>query len=106
MIIEILKFIFLGIVQGFIEPIPISSSGHLLIVKHFIENNSNINYTTLAILTNFGSFLAILYVFREDVKNILRDFFKYIKSKNKNYYNNLNYSSSYIWISCKRIKNI
>ena len=32
-IIKVLQYVFLGILQGFTEPIPISSSGHLLIAK-------------------------------------------------------------------------
>ena len=33
-IIKLLQCIFLGAVQGFTEPIPISSSGHLLIIRN------------------------------------------------------------------------
>lgn len=89
MLIEILKFILLGIIQGFTEPIPVSSSGHLLIVQTLIKGN--MDYTTLAILTNFGSFLAIIFVFRKDIKEILSGFFNYIKTKNKEYYDNFKY---------------
>ena len=32
-IIEIIKYVILGIVQGFTEPLPISSSGHVFILK-------------------------------------------------------------------------
>ena len=34
--IEMLKYIFLGFVQGFTETIPVSSSGHLMIFKELI----------------------------------------------------------------------
>jgi undecaprenyl-diphosphatase len=43
-------------------------------------------------MTNFGSFLAILYIFRKDIKKILSDFFNYIKSKNKDYYDGFKYA--------------
>lgn len=89
MLVEILKYILLGIIQGFTEPIPVSSSGHLLIVQTLIKGN--MNYSTLAILTNFGSFLAIIFVFRKDIKEIIVDFINYIKTKNKKYYNNFKY---------------
>ncbi len=89
MLVEILKFILLGIIQGFTEPIPVSSSGHLLIVQTLIKGN--MDYSTLAILTNFGSFLAILFVFRKDIKEIVVDFINYIKTKNKKYYANFKY---------------
>lgn len=90
MIVEILKYIFLGLVQGFTEPIPVSSSGHLLIFKKLISGD--MDYGTLAILTNFGSFLAILFVFRKDIKKIIVDFINYIKIKNKKYYSNYKYA--------------
>ncbi len=89
MLIEIFKYIFLGIIQGFTEPIPVSSSGHLLIVQTLIKGN--MDYSTLAILTNFGSFLAILFVFRKDIKEIIIDFINYIKTKRKEHYNNYKY---------------
>lgn len=90
MLIEIFKYILLGIVQGFTEPIPVSSSGHLLIVKTLIKGD--MDYSTLAILTNFGSFLAILFVFIKDIKKIITDFFDYIKTKKKTYYSNYKYA--------------
>lgn len=50
---RILEYIFLGIVQGFTEPIPISSSGHLVIMKNLLnmENLSDLNFE---IIVNFG----------------------------------------------------
>lgn len=92
MLVKILKYILLGIIQGFTEPIPVSSSGHLLIVQTLIKGD--MDYSTLAILTNFGSFLAIIFVFRKDIKRILNDFFNYIKTKNKEYYDNF----KYLWL--------
>ena len=32
----LIKYLFLGIFQGFTEPIPISSSGHLKLAQHFM----------------------------------------------------------------------
>ena len=39
-LIEILKVIFLGIVEGITEWLPISSTGHMLIVDEFLQMNS------------------------------------------------------------------
>lgn len=87
---EIIKFIILGIVQGFTEPIPVSSSGHLLIVKSLMES-ANIDYELLSIITNFGSFLAICLIFRKDIIKLITNFFKYLTKKDKTYYNDFTY---------------
>ena len=63
--IETLKYILLGFIQGFTETIPVSSSGHLMIFKNLM--NVKVDFDTIAILTNFGSLIAILVLFRKDM---------------------------------------
>ena len=74
--IDFLKYIFLGLVQGVTEALPISSSGHLLIFKNLL--NVKVDYDTLAIITNFGSLLAVIVVFRKDIIKLIKGFFNYI----------------------------
>ena len=73
----LLKYIFLAFIQGITEPLPISSSGHMFLFKSLFNTNmfNDLNYE---IICNFGSFLAILYLFRKDVFILIRDFFKYL----------------------------
>lgn len=78
---ELLKYIFLGFIQGFTETIPISSSGHLMIFKNLMS--VNVDYDTIAILTNFGSLLAIIILFWDDIVKIVACFFKYLTEKDK-----------------------
>ena len=33
---ELIKYVILGIIQGLTEPLPISSSGHLLILENYL----------------------------------------------------------------------
>lgn len=87
---ELIKYIFLGIIQGFTEPIPVSSSGHLLIFKELI-NADGIDFGLLSILTNFGSLLAIILIFKDDILDLFKSFFGYLKNKDKKYYNNYKY---------------
>lgn len=91
MLINILKYIFLGFIQGFTEPIPVSSSGHLLIFKSFLDNNLNIDFEMLAIITNFGSLIAIAWLFKDEIINLFKSFFGYLKTKENKYYDNYKY---------------
>lgn len=80
---EILKYIFLGFIQGFTETIPVSSSGHLMILKKIID--LNVDFDTIAILTNFGSLIAIIILFWNDIITLIKNFFNYLKTKEQKY---------------------
>ena len=57
--IEIIKVIFLGIVEGITEWLPISSTGHMLLVDEFIKMNVSANFKEMffvVIIYNFVSF--------------------------------------------------
>ena len=88
--IELMKYIFLGIIQGFTEPIPVSSSGHLMIFKKLI-NSSAINDMNFEIIVNFGSLIAIVFFFRKDTIRLIKNFFNYIKTKETKYHDDFKY---------------
>lgn len=97
--LKVIEYIVLGIVQGFTEPIPVSSSGHILIVQTILEkfNQSiDIDFSLLAIITNFGSLIAILLYFRKDILELVKSFFTYIFNKDKRKENMVNYK--YCWL--------
>ncbi len=76
---ELLKYIFLGFIQGFTETIPVSSSGHLMIFKTLMD--VKVDFDTIAILTNFGSLIAIIILFWKDIVTLVKNFFKYLTKK-------------------------
>ena len=88
----LLKYIFLGFIQGLTETIPVSSSGHLMIFKRILD--LNVDFDTIAILTNFGSLIAITIFFWSDIKKLLISFFKYLKTKD----NKLKSDYRYCWM--------
>ncbi len=71
----VLQAIILGIVQGLTEFLPISSSGHLLLVPwlfnwHFLLENPDLN-KTFDVALHLGTFVAVVaYFWREIVKLI------------------------------------
>ncbi len=86
---DTLIYAILGIIQGLTEPLPISSSGHLLFFKELF--NTNMFDLNFEIIVNFGSFLAILFIFRKDIIKLINSFLKYISTKEKKYKNDFNY---------------
>ncbi len=91
-VIELLKYIFLGFIQGITEPIPVSSSGHLLIFQNLVSDFGSIDYELLATITNFGSLCAIILIYRNKILELIKGFFTYFKTKDKKYYNDYKYS--------------
>ena len=62
--IEILKAIFLGIIQGITEWLPISSTGHMILFNEFIKMNVSETFmSTFLVVIQFGSILAVLTIF-------------------------------------------
>ncbi|MDB3846577.1 undecaprenyl-diphosphatase [Clostridioides difficile] len=63
-LLEIFKAVILGIVQGITEWLPVSSTGHMILVDEFIKLNfSNTFISTFLVVIQFGSILAVLVIF-------------------------------------------
>ncbi len=88
--IEIIKYIILGIIQGFTEPLPISSSGHVYILRSVL-NVGELTDLNFEIIVNFGSLIAILLIYYKDIKKLIINFFKYFKVKNEETKNDFKY---------------
>ena len=62
--IEILKVLFLGIIEGITEWLPISSTGHLILAENFIPMNvSDEFFKMFEVVIQFGSIIAVLLLF-------------------------------------------
>jgi len=67
---NIFEGLFLGLVQGITEFVPVSSSGHLVIFQNLfglIPDHMFIEFI------NFGTLLALLYYFRHKIRKITQD---------------------------------
>jgi len=90
---KLIMYMILGLIQGFTEPIPVSSSGHLVIFNAIL-NVEELNDLNFEIFVNFGSFIAICLFYRKEIIDIIKDFFMYIKTKDNKY--EINYK--YAWL--------
>lgn len=79
-IVTLLKYLFLGLLQGFTEPIPISSSGHLVLAQYFmgIETRS----LSFELLVNAASLLAVLIIYKEDIIRLAKNGVSFIVTRN------------------------
>ncbi|WP_070119778.1 undecaprenyl-diphosphate phosphatase [Bacillus marinisedimentorum] len=75
----ILKYLFLGIFQGFTEPIPISSSGHLVIAQEML--GIDLPGLTFEVLVNFASLLAVLLIYRKDLIRLIINGLSFITTR-------------------------
>ncbi len=75
----LIKYFILGLFQGFTEPIPISSSGHIVILKNLF--NLEIKGLSFEILVNFGSLIAVLLIFRHDIIRLIKNGVIYITKR-------------------------
>lgn len=82
MIWTLIKYLFFGLVQGFTEPLPVSSSGHLVLFRYLLNTDafSDLNFE---ILLNFASFIAIFFIFRKDIIKLIKSFLEFIFKKEK-----------------------
>ncbi len=67
-----IKYIFLGILQGLTEFLPVSSSGHLVIAQKLLGINSN--QLAISVALHFGTLLAIIIFFWKDILGVLKNF--------------------------------
>lgn len=75
--------IFLGLIQGLTEFLPISSSAHLRIVGEFLPNAKDPGAAFTAI-TQIGTELAVLIYFRKEIINIVKSWFGFNVLRRRN----------------------
>ncbi|HQM03892.1 MAG TPA: undecaprenyl-diphosphate phosphatase [Candidatus Cloacimonas sp.] len=77
-----LQAILMGIIQGLTEFIPVSSSGHLVLVQHFfgIGDSENIVFE---LFMHLGTLLAVLVFFRKTLWELIQSLFSWGNTVNR-----------------------
>ena len=73
---DIIKAAVLGIVEGLTEYIPVSSTGHLLLMQHFFGFTDEGFGNTFAVLIQLGAILALLSIYFVKLVRLALGFFK------------------------------
>lgn len=72
----LIQYFILGLVQGITEPIPISSSGHLIIVREIFGVEAR--GLSFEILLNTASLIAVIIIYWNDIIRLTKNGFLYI----------------------------
>ena len=62
--LEIIKVIILGIIEGITEWLPISSTGHMILVEQFLKLNVSEDYWNMfLVVIQLGAILAVVFLY-------------------------------------------
>ncbi len=67
---NLLVLLFLGVVQGITEFLPVSSSAHLVILQHFFKFKGDRLF--FDVMLHFATLLSVIVYFRRDIINYIR----------------------------------
>nr|WP_255701843.1 undecaprenyl-diphosphate phosphatase [Bordetella sp. LUAb4] len=76
----LLKAMFLGIIEGLTEFIPVSSTGHLILVGDWINFQSS-SGKVFEVVIQFGSILAVMWIFRARLWQLIHGTFTGVRSE-------------------------
>ena len=77
-----LQYFIIGIVQGFTEFLPISSSGHLVLVSQLTSWQDQGLFTDVAV--HVGTLLAVIIYLSSHITTLIKSFFSFQLSNNDN----------------------
>ena len=72
--LNLIQSIIMGIVQGIAEFLPISSDGHLALMKYILNINTD-NSLVFDVLLHFGTLVAVFIAFWKDIWELIKEGF-------------------------------
>jgi undecaprenyl-diphosphatase len=81
--VDYLDSLILGVIQGFTEFLPVSSSGHLELGKSLLGDNSLPKESMIfTVVLHFATALSTIVVFRKDIIEIIKELLKFELNSN------------------------
>ena len=77
-----LQYFIIGVVQGFTEFLPVSSSGHLVLVSQLTSWQDQGLFTDVAV--HVGTLLAVIIYLRSHITSLIKSFFSFQLAHNNN----------------------
>jgi undecaprenyl-diphosphatase len=74
---DLIKSVIMGLIQGLAEFLPVSSSGHLAIMKHILHINTDTGLL-FDVLLHLGTLAAIFIAFWKDISELIMEGFRII----------------------------
>lgn len=71
---SVLEAFLQGLIQGFTEFLPVSSSGHLSLFQHFFGLNGE-NAVAVTLVLHLGTLIAVFVAFWDKIKRLIVEFF-------------------------------
>ncbi|MCV2524623.1 MAG: undecaprenyl-diphosphate phosphatase [Candidatus Lightella neohaematopini] len=82
---EYIKIIILGIVEGITEFLPVSSTGHMILVSDLLNFNSN-KIKIFDIVIQFSSVIVVIFFFKATLLKIIKQTINKSNNKNINFF--------------------
>ena len=72
-IVSLIQALFLGLIQGITEFLPISSSGHLKLMQYLLGWKDLKNLIAFDLVCHLGTLLAIIILLRKDIWGVYKN---------------------------------
>lgn len=89
-IVELIKYLALGVIQGITEILPVSSSGHLVLFQHIF--GLKLPGLGFEMFTNMASLIAMIVYFRKDIWALIIGDIKFVFKKDQSHKESFEYT--------------